>query len=113
MVKVPSLKRISFVAHSLGGLFARYAVAMLYTPRDDESILEDLENRGEVHPVFRGRQEPKIAGLEAVNFVTLASPHLGVRGKQQVQDFVFVFEFSQVIIQLVAFCLQHESSESD
>lgn len=83
VVKVPSLKRISFVAHSLGGLFARYAVAMLYTPRDDESILEDLENRGEVHPVFRGRQEPKIAGLEAVNFVTLASPHLGVRGKQQ------------------------------
>jgi len=82
--KVPSLKRISFVSHSLGGLFSRHAVAMLYTPRDDLSILEDLESRSEEHPAFRLRQEPKIAGLEAVNFITLASPHLGVRGNQQV-----------------------------
>lgn len=79
--KVPSLKRISFVAHSLGGVFSRYAVAVLYTPKDD---LEDLGSRGEEHPVFRRRREPKIAGLEAVNFVTLASPHLGVRGRKQV-----------------------------
>lgn len=88
MEKVPSLKRISFVAHSLGGLFARYAVAMMYTPKDDltedMSILEDLESRGEEHPVFRRRREPKIASLEAVNFITLATPHLGVRGKKQV-----------------------------
>jgi hypothetical protein len=83
--KVPSLKRISFVAHSLGGLFARYAVAMMYTPKDEDMcILKDLESRGDEHPVFRLRREPKIAGLEAVNFITLASPHLGVRGKQQV-----------------------------
>ena len=83
--KVPSLKRISFVAHSLGGLFARYAVAMMYTPKDEDMCtLEDLESRGEEHPVFRRRREPKIAGLEAVSFITLASPHLGVRGKQQV-----------------------------
>lgn len=82
--KVPSLKRISFVAHSLGGLFARYAVAMMYTPKDEDMcILKDLESRGDEHPVFRRRREPKIAGLEAVNFITLASPHLGVRGKQQ------------------------------
>ncbi|KAG0569993.1 hypothetical protein M758_6G126000 [Ceratodon purpureus] len=85
--KVPSLKRISIVAHSLGGLFARYAVTMMYTPKDDLTedmyILEDLERRGEEHPVFRRRREPKIAGLEAVNFITLASPHLGVRGKKQ------------------------------
>ncbi|XP_024386133.1 putative lipase C4A8.10 [Physcomitrium patens] len=85
--KVPSLKRISFVAHSLGGLFARYAVAMLYTPKDDftedMNILDELESRGEEHPVFRRRREPKIAGLEAVNFIALASPHLGVRGNKQ------------------------------
>lgn len=88
MEKVPSLKRISFLAHSLGGLFARYAVAMLYTSKDDitedMSTLEDFESRGEEHPVLRLRREPKIAGLEAVNYITLASPHLGVRGKKQV-----------------------------
>ena len=86
--KAPSLKRISFVAHSLGGLFARFAVAMLYTPKDDQTedmvLVEELENRGEAHPVFRRRREARIAGLEAVSFITLASPHLGVRGKNQV-----------------------------
>ena len=89
--KVSSLKRISFIAHSLGGLFARYAVAMMYTSKDDLNedmcLVEDLESSGKEHPVFRRRQEPKIAGLEAVNFITLASPHLGVRGKQQVNYF--------------------------
>lgn len=79
------------MAHSLGGLFARYAVAMLHTPKDDLTeemgILGELESRGEEHPVFRRRREPRIAGLEAVNFITLASPHLGVRGKKQVSQY--------------------------
>ena len=30
--KTKSLKRISFLAHSLGGLFARYAIVVLYSP---------------------------------------------------------------------------------
>ncbi|KAH1126874.1 hypothetical protein GYH30_015721 [Glycine max] len=30
--KGQSLKRISFLAHSLGGLFARYAIVVLYSP---------------------------------------------------------------------------------
>jgi len=86
--KVPSLERISFVAHSLGGLFVRYAVALLYSTKDDLpediGVLEELESRVEDLPVFRRHREPRIAGLEAVNFITLASPHLGVRGKNQV-----------------------------
>lgn len=57
----PGLKRISFVAHSLGGLFQRYAVASLYNPRDST-----------------------IAGLEPVQFVTIATPHLGMRGSKSV-----------------------------
>ncbi|XP_072978162.1 uncharacterized protein [Typha angustifolia] len=56
--KTESLKRISFLAHSLGGLFARYAIAILYS-------------------------SGTIAGLEPMNFITLATPHLGVRGKRQ------------------------------
>ncbi|XP_024365990.1 uncharacterized protein [Physcomitrium patens] len=55
----PGLKRISFVAHSLGGLFQRYAIANLYNARDST-----------------------IAGLEPVQFVTIATPHLGMRGSK-------------------------------
>ena len=29
--KMSSLRKISFLAHSLGGLFARYAIAILYS----------------------------------------------------------------------------------
>ncbi|KAI7758006.1 hypothetical protein M8C21_018727 [Ambrosia artemisiifolia] len=59
-----NLKRISFLAHSLGGLIARYAVGVLYTRADD-------------------RTAGLIAGLEAISFITLATPHLGVRGNKQ------------------------------
>jgi len=53
----PSLKRISFVGHSLGGMYARYVSARLF----DEGTR-------------------KLCGtLELMNFVTLSSPHLGVR----------------------------------
>ena len=30
--KTKSLKRISFLAHSLGGLYARYTIVVLYSP---------------------------------------------------------------------------------
>ncbi|KMZ75074.1 putative Lipase/serine esterase [Zostera marina] len=52
------LKNISFLAHSLGGLFARYAIASLYS-------------------------SSMIAGLVPIHFITLATPHLGVRGNKQ------------------------------
>jgi hypothetical protein len=41
--KTPSLRRISFVAHSLGGLFVRYCLALLYRPGVWESA--DLAER--------------------------------------------------------------------
>ncbi|XP_057429090.1 putative lipase YDL109C isoform X1 [Lotus japonicus] len=81
-----SLKRISFLAHSLGGLFARYAIAVLYSPNsntydsgqpgDSTNCMMENSQRTEFS---RGT----IAGLEPLNFITLASPHLGVRGKKQ------------------------------
>lgn len=58
--KIESLKKISFLAHSLGGLFTRYAISVLYSS-----------------------DTGKLAGLEPINFITLATPHLGVRGKNQ------------------------------
>ncbi|KAL6198318.1 hypothetical protein ACLB2K_028110 [Fragaria x ananassa] len=75
--KTDSLKKISFLAHSLGGLFARYAISVLYRPNDIPDSA--LVNSKETYSLRRG----KIAGLEPINFVTLATPHLGVRGKKQ------------------------------
>ncbi|XP_044496770.1 uncharacterized protein LOC123219096 isoform X2 [Mangifera indica] len=83
--KTNSLKKISFLAHSLGGLLARYAVAVLYRPTtlgSDEPVdLADskMENSQTMFPSRRGT----IAGLEPVNFITLATPHLGVSGRKQ------------------------------
>ncbi|KAL3834680.1 hypothetical protein ACJIZ3_009416 [Penstemon smallii] len=74
----PGLRKISFVAHSLGGLVARYAIGKLYIPSKRESGEEVSTNTCD--------QESKgtIAGLEPVNFITVATPHLGSRGNKQV-----------------------------
>ena len=52
----PFLRDISIVGNSLGGLYARYAVSLLYEPR-----------------------AKSIAGLRPKTFMTVATPHLGVR----------------------------------
>lgn len=72
----PSLKKISFVGHSLGGLIARYAVACLYEQESQQDLPQNSE-------------EPKerIGGLEPVYFITSATPHLGSRGHKQVPLF--------------------------
>lgn len=35
--KMPGLKKISFIVHSLGGLFARYAICILYSLQAKET----------------------------------------------------------------------------
>ncbi|CAI5469456.1 unnamed protein product [Closterium sp. Yama58-4] len=71
--KNPSLQRITFVAHSLGGLFVRYAIALLHEPQNSERV-----------SVGGSEQRPgSIADLEPVCCITLATPHLGVSGKGQ------------------------------
>ncbi|XP_059437095.1 putative lipase YDR444W isoform X2 [Corylus avellana] len=83
--KTQSLKKISFLAHSLGGLFARYALAVLYMPlglssgEPDDPASSTVENSQTACSSRRGM----IAGLEPINFITLATPHLGVRGRKQ------------------------------
>ncbi|XP_074326163.1 lipid droplet phospholipase 1-like isoform X2 [Apium graveolens] len=83
--KTESLKKISFLAHSLGGLFARYAVAILYTPDISSTDYSD-----DISSSTNGNSKTEcslsralIAGLKPINFITLATPHLGVRGKNQ------------------------------
>ncbi|KAG8635448.1 putative lipase YDR444W isoform X2 [Manihot esculenta] len=78
--KTDSLKRISFLAHSLGGLFARYAMAVLYS----ENALSTSESNDHVDSTLpNSARRCAIAGLDPINFVTLATPHLGVRGRKQ------------------------------
>lgn len=85
--KMSSLRKISFLAHSLGGLFARYAIAILHSL--------DIKNIGQssahIVPTAGGPEKSRctsglgaIAGLQPINFITLATPHLGVRGRNQV-----------------------------
>ncbi|CAA7409369.1 unnamed protein product [Spirodela intermedia] len=75
----PGVQRISFVAHSLGGLIARYAVGRLYEPGSPEesSSGEGSSSAEDEYPGGR------VAGLEPANFITFATPHLGSRGHKQ------------------------------
>ncbi|GAY34721.1 hypothetical protein CUMW_012950 [Citrus unshiu] len=92
--KTDSLKRISFLAHSLGGLFARYAVAVLYSSTAEESgePVDLADSMRENSLTMCSSRRGTIAGLEPVNFITLATPHLGVRGKKQL-PFLFGVSF--------------------
>lgn len=68
--KVP-LKRISFVGNSLGGLYCRYACAVLF---------QKCEGAGKDGTCTCGCQGVgRMAGLIPHSFVTIATPHLGIR----------------------------------
>ncbi|XP_023746605.1 lipid droplet phospholipase 1 [Lactuca sativa] len=60
-----NVEKISFIGHSLGGLVARYAIAKLYGDTEDS----------------------RIGGLVPMNFITVATPHLGTGGHRQVPLF--------------------------
>ncbi|CAK9221452.1 unnamed protein product [Sphagnum troendelagicum] len=80
------LKRISFLAHSLGGLFSRYAIADLYRLNDKSQGEVDISNGSHFQGYSNARSihcKAKLAGLEPVNFITIATPHLGLRGSGQ------------------------------
>lgn len=85
----PEVRKISFVAHSLGGLIARYAIGRLYehsskiepAGRTGNSLSE--EHKNQMVPGHQQPHEAKIAGLEPMNFITFATPHLGSRGHKQ------------------------------
>lgn len=72
------VKKISFVAHSLGGLVARYAIGRLYEPNNRSNSYAG-KSRDDVEHL-----EGLIAGLEPMNFITFASPHLGSSGNKQI-----------------------------
>ncbi|XP_052202401.1 putative lipase ROG1 [Diospyros lotus] len=84
--RYPDLVKISFIGHSLGGLVARYAIAKLYgkviTQKPSQENGESRSN-GPKDPAPEEKFKGQIAGLEPVNFITSATPHLGSRGHKQ------------------------------
>ncbi|PSS21071.1 Lipase [Actinidia chinensis var. chinensis] len=85
----PEVRKISFVAHSLGGLVARYAIGRLYElfPKMETAGLSgkcsSREHLNELTQHPDQHFEARVAGLEPMNFVTFATPHLGSRGHRQ------------------------------
>lgn len=85
--RMPGLQKISFVAHSLGGLVARYAIGKLYEPPErSESKAIESNSLTDNHNNEMGKG--RIAGLEPMNFITVATPHLGSGGHRQVRRMV-------------------------
>ncbi|KAF2323918.1 hypothetical protein GH714_003981 [Hevea brasiliensis] len=95
----PSVKKISFIGHSLGGLVARYAIAKLY----GHDLTKELsQGNGDCKSDVNGdtgmedKIKNRIAGLEPVNFITLATPHLGSRWHKQVPLFCGSYTMEKV-----------------
>ncbi|XP_073021085.1 lipid droplet phospholipase 1-like [Primulina eburnea] len=86
----PGLKKISFVAHSVGGLVARFAIGKLYRPSKGGSTEQVSTNE------CKEDSKGLIADLEPVNFITVATPHLGSRGNKQVPFLFGVSAFEKV-----------------
>ncbi|XP_021686959.2 uncharacterized protein LOC110669558 isoform X2 [Hevea brasiliensis] len=79
----PNLRKISFIAHSVGGLVARYAIGRLYRLPQKENLEDSAADAHEED------LKATIGGLEAINFITVATPHLGSRWNKQV-CFVYI-----------------------
>ncbi|KAM2868885.1 hypothetical protein FF1_016894 [Malus domestica] len=95
----PSVQKISFVGHSLGGLIARYAIGRLYERDITEELSQEngeYRRNGVENPLLEHKVKGKIAGLEPVNFITSATPHLGSRGHNQVPLFCGVKPLEKV-----------------
>ncbi|CAJ1967810.1 unnamed protein product [Sphenostylis stenocarpa] len=86
----PNMRKISFVAHSVGGLVARYAIGRLYRPPEKGSVEDSCNEEGKEATVGT------IGGLEAMNFIAVATPHLGSRGNKQVPFLLGVPAFEKV-----------------
>lgn len=95
----PNLSKISFLTHSVGGLVARYAIGILYQPSSNSNGSNGVHDK-ESDKIPKGT----IGGLEAMNFITVATPHLGSRGNKQV-PFLFgvpaIEKFASLVIHLI------------
>lgn len=97
--RTPRLQKISFIGHSLGGLVCRYAIAKLYEQSSARIACgQDMECslNGSTDLCAEEVSKRKIAGLEPVNFITFATPHLGCRGHKQAPAFCGLYSVEKV-----------------
>ncbi|KAG0614128.1 hypothetical protein M758_6G152600 [Ceratodon purpureus] len=114
--EIPGVTKISFLAHSLGGLIARYAIGQLYNPPNETNVLENEDNntshkedddvdgdqQGEYNkPHLKNLPQAStsygtMAGLEPANFITVATPHLGSRGSRQLPFLLGLAPFEKI-----------------
>ncbi|GMN41053.1 hypothetical protein TIFTF001_010262 [Ficus carica] len=92
----PNVNKISFIAHSVGGLVARYTIGKLYRPPKIKTVEDSSANECDKN------SKGTIVGLEAMNFITVATPHLGSRGHRQVP-----FLFGVPLFEKAASCVIH------
>ncbi|KAJ8762468.1 hypothetical protein K2173_007907 [Erythroxylum novogranatense] len=97
----PSVQKISFVGHSLGGVIARYAIAKLYKRGTRKEISQGNGERKDDE--FEETSPGKIAGLEPMNFITFATPHLGSRWHKQVPVFCGFWSLESLVARLSGF----------
>lgn len=86
----PDVRKISFIGHSLGGLVARYTIARLYQRENTHPMSKgsgDCETDESEAQCPEQKLKSSIAGLEPINFITVATPHLGSRWHKQVPVF--------------------------
>ncbi|MCL7025529.1 hypothetical protein MKW94_019984, partial [Papaver nudicaule] len=105
------LRKISFLAHSLGGLVARYAIGRLfaYFPDTDSTLCSEKSLEEKNTKSVDGLEEPyqgRIAGLKPLNFITFATPHLGSRGHTQL-PFPFGLPFFERRVSQAAHWILH------
>ncbi|KAK3425655.1 hypothetical protein EUGRSUZ_F02203 [Eucalyptus grandis] len=97
----PTVQKISFIGHSLGGLVARYAVAKLYESgpaSEPTKVNEECGSEGHGNHHQEDKNTDKICGLEPVNFITSATPHLGSKGHKQVPIFCGFYSLENLAV---------------
>ncbi|KAL8138231.1 hypothetical protein V2J09_004232 [Rumex salicifolius] len=112
---MPGLQKISFVSHSLGGLVARYAIGKLYEPPE-----QSKSNPREIDCLTQSNDSEmslaRIAVLEPMNFITVATPHLGSRGHRQRYAIGMMLTWPWSLIVLPALCgflfLERQASQT-
>ncbi|KAK4386555.1 hypothetical protein Sango_2526100 [Sesamum angolense] len=79
--RTESLKKISFLAHSLGGLFARYAVAVLYTPNVSSYQSDDLAGSPatKFKTLYSSNKVVLIKSASLLNFLKKLFMHCGLK----------------------------------
>ncbi|KAH8738857.1 hypothetical protein FG386_000723 [Cryptosporidium ryanae] len=104
--KNPTLRKISFIGHSLGGLYNRAVLPLLA----NTNTLED----GNID--FKGENIRLISGLVPMNFISIGTPHKGVLRDKctlfglEILRFIFPLKFISILPTISQLLLMDKSA---